>query len=204
MPKYYFFFPKISLDIYYFLDFLTFNFLYRNWLDFELLVRNKSQLSPSRPEAGIQRRCHWQNSRHGGEALGRAVRLLGTLAFFGMSFFLCCVKCTKESSPRPRPARHQSLEPQTGLVQLCRFQCILFIPLLGFCLFLVKLYRNFLKEIGFKTGCVFVTSQRLFVYCFFYSVKFLHYFACIFLCTETLHVYTVRCDVNILFCHQLF
>lgn len=47
------FFPKIGLAIYYFLDFLTFHFLYKNWLDFELLVRNKSQLSTSRLEAGI-------------------------------------------------------------------------------------------------------------------------------------------------------
>lgn len=53
MPKYYFFSPKISLDISYFLDFLTFNFRYKNWLDFELLVRNKSQSSSSRLEAGI-------------------------------------------------------------------------------------------------------------------------------------------------------
>lgn len=43
MPKYYFF-PKISLDIYNFLDFLTFNFLYKNWLDFELLVRKKKPM----------------------------------------------------------------------------------------------------------------------------------------------------------------
>lgn len=47
------FFPKISLDISYFLDFLTFNFLYKNWLDFELLVRNKCQLGTSHLEAGF-------------------------------------------------------------------------------------------------------------------------------------------------------
>lgn len=47
MPKYYFF-PKISLNIYYFLDFLTFNFLYNNWLDFQLLVRKPIKYWPPR------------------------------------------------------------------------------------------------------------------------------------------------------------
>lgn len=45
MPKYYFF-PRISLNIYYFLDFLTFNFLYKNWLDFKLLVRKPIKYWP--------------------------------------------------------------------------------------------------------------------------------------------------------------
>lgn len=53
-----FFFPKISLDIYYFLDFLTFNFLYTNWLDLELLVRNTSQLSTRSLELAPPA-CHW-------------------------------------------------------------------------------------------------------------------------------------------------
>lgn len=55
MPKYYFF-PRISLNIYYFLDFLTFNFLYKNWLDFKLLVRKPIECR--RPEVGTQRPRH--------------------------------------------------------------------------------------------------------------------------------------------------
>lgn len=85
MPKYYFF-PQIGLDIYYFLDFLTFNFLYKNRLDFELLVRNKRRLSAGRLQTGTPHWCHWQNSRWCRGASTEDARALGTLECSGCPF----------------------------------------------------------------------------------------------------------------------
>lgn len=110
MPKY-FSPPKTSLNIYYFLDFLTFNFLYKNWLDLELLVRNKSQLSTRHLEAGTPCLCHCGRINAGmGRPSTKDAGLLGALEFFWMSFYLYCEKYTKtEASSLPTPARHRVL-----------------------------------------------------------------------------------------------
>nr|KAF6441262.1 hypothetical protein HJG63_012402 [Rousettus aegyptiacus] len=111
MPKYFFSPPKTSLDIYYFLDFLTSNFLYKNWLDFELLVRNKSQLSARHLAAGALCLRHCGGVHAGvGRPPTKEAGFLGALEFFWMSFYLYCEKYTKtEASSLPKPARHRVL-----------------------------------------------------------------------------------------------
>lgn len=96
MPKYYFFFPKISLDISYFLDFF----------DIQLSVQKKMagfwafgkkhkpiKHSLSRDTAASASAALWQKPRWCGRPSTNDAGFLGTLEFF-LSFYLCCVKYT--------------------------------------------------------------------------------------------------------------